>query len=304
MAAKRIRIELDEAGARALHAALTSVLASEALAADQATAARGVLEQLDRRVPDWVAEDPEQTVLAALAEAEAQGRGALAEEELIATLGAGGASVSGLLNRMVDERLLQRTERDGRIWLAAGRRRQTPADPVTDPEALVDLLYAERRPGRWAHRPSVQAIGRLDDDAFDALAGELRQRGLLEPSDNDELELTDDGATLARERWAERSPTPHWRIPAPALPYRELPIEATAADRRCPSAGCEGSVSARSAAWKALVRDGSVEWTCPECSRTWLLYLQAYNDDGVPDWNPAHPPVEGDHNRPHWRSGR
>jgi hypothetical protein len=75
----------------------------------------------------------------------------------------------------------------------------------------------------------------------------------------------------------------------------------TAADRRCPSTGCEGSVSARSATWKALVRDGSVEWTCPECSRTWLLYLQAYNDDGVP----AHrDPVEGDHNRPHWRSGR
>jgi len=70
VAAKRIRIELDEAGARALHAALTSVLASEALAADQASAARGVLEQLDRRVPDWVAEDPEQTVLAALAEAD------------------------------------------------------------------------------------------------------------------------------------------------------------------------------------------------------------------------------------------
>ena len=304
MAPKRIRIELDETGARALHAALTSVLASEALAADQASAARGVLEQLDRRVPDWVAEDPEQTVLAALAEAEAQGRGALAEEELIATLGAGGASVSGLLNRMVDERLLQRTERDGRIWLAAGRRRQTPADPVTDPEALVDLLYAERRPGRWAHRPSVQAIGRLDDDAFEELAGALRTRALLEPSDTDELELTDDGATLARERWAARSPTPHWRIPAPALPYRELPIEAAAADRRCPSAGCEGSVSARSAAWKALIRDGSVEWTCPECSRTWLLYLQAYNEDGAPDWNPAHPPVEGDHNRPHWRSGR
>ena len=263
-----------------------------------------MLEQLDRRVPDWVAEDPEQTVLAALAEAEAQGRGALAEEELIATLGAGGASVSGLLNRMVDERLLQRTERDGRIWLAAGRRRQTPADPVTDPEALVDLLYAERRPGRWAHRPSVQAIGRLDDDAFEELAGALRTRALLEPPDTDELELTDDGATLARERWAARSPTPHWRIPAPALPYRELPIEAAAADRRCPSAGCEGSVSARSAAWKALIRDGSVEWTCPECSRTWLLYLQAYNEDGAPDWNPAHPPVEGDHNRPHWRSGR
>jgi hypothetical protein len=301
VAPKRIRIELDEPAARALHAALTGLLASEAAGAEQAAAARGVLEQLDRRVPEWVAEDPEQTVLAALAEAEAQGRGALAEEELIASLGAGGASVRSLLDRMVKERLLQRTERDGRVWLAAGRRRQAAAGPVTEPDALVDLLYAERRPGRWAHRPSVQAIGRLDDAAFEALAGELQARGLLEPFDSDDIELTDDGAALARERWAERSPTPHWRIPAPALPYRELPIETAPADMKCSSAGCDGKLTRRSAAWKALLRDGSVEWTCPGCSRTWLIYLQAYDDVGVPAYRD---PDGGVQNRPHWRSGR
>jgi hypothetical protein len=301
VAPKRIRIELDEPGARALHAALTGLLASEAAGAEQVAAARGVLEQLDRRVPEWVAEDPEQTVLAALASAEAQGRGALAEEELIASLGAGGASLRPLLDRMVKQRLLQRTEREGRVWLATGRRRQAATGPVTEPDALVDLLYAERRPGRWAHRASVQTIGRLDDATFEALAGELRSRGLLEPSDSDDLELTDEGATLARERWAARSPTPHWRIPAPALPYRELRIEAGPADLKCPSSGCGGKLTRRAAAWKALVRDGSVEWTCPGCSRTWLIYLQAYDDDGVPAYRD---PVEGDHNRPHWRSGR
>jgi hypothetical protein len=301
VAPRRIRIELDEQGARALHAALTSALAGDKLGTGQQTAARAVLEQLDRRVPDWVAEDPEQTVLATLAEAEAEGRGALAEEELTERLGAGGASLAGLLDRMVEGRLLQRTERDGRTWLAAGRRRPATGEPVTEPEALVDLLYAERRPGRWAHRPSVQAIGRLDDGAFETLTSELRRRGLLEPSATDELELTDDGATLARERWAERSPTPHWRIPAPALPYRELPLKATAADRKCPSTGCTGNLTARSAAWKALTRDGSVEWTCPECSRTWLIHLQAYDDDGVPAYGD---PATGDHNRPHWRSSR
>ena len=128
MAPKRIRIELDEPGARALHEALTGLLASNAVGAEQAAAARGVLEQLDRRVPEWVAEDPEQTVLAALAEAEAKGRGALAEEELIASLGAGGASVRGLLDRMVKERLLQRTERDG--GLARGRPRAGRPPPA------------------------------------------------------------------------------------------------------------------------------------------------------------------------------
>jgi hypothetical protein len=311
VAPKRIRIELDEPGARALHAALTAVLANDAMDAEQAVAARGVLEQLDRRVPDWVAEDPEQTVLAALAEAEAQGRGALAEEELAKALGAGGASVRALLDRMAKERLLQRAERDGRTWHAAapaGRRRHAAprAEPVTEPEALVDLLYAERRPGRWAHRPSVQAIGRLDDAALESLATDLRARGLLEPAGSDDLELSDDGAALARERWAARSPTPHWRIPAPALPYRELPVKVGAADKRCPSAGCDGeatwlSARGRSATMKALLRDGSVEWTCPACSRTWLIYLQAYNDDGVPAYRN---PDEGDHNRPRWRSGR
>ena len=307
MAPKRIRIELDEPGARALHAALTAALAAGVLDGDQTAATRGVLEQLDRRMPDWAPDDPEQAVLAALAEAEAQGRGALAEEELAEALGAGGASVRALLDRMAKERLLQRTERDGRTWLAAspaGRRRHAAprTEAVTEPETLVDLLYAERRPGRWAHRPSVQAIGRLDDAAFEVLARQLRTQGLLEPAaDSDELELTDAGADLARERWAAHSPTPHWRIPPPALPYRSLPVKATAADRRCPSSGCKGSVSARSATWKTVLRDGSVEWTCPECSRSWLLYLLAYNDDGVPAYRD---PVEGDHNRPHWRSSR
>jgi hypothetical protein len=296
VAPRRIRIELDEPAARGLHAALTAALGH--LDADREAAARAVLEQLDRRVPEWVAEEPEQAVLAALAEAEA---GALAEDELVAAIGAGGASVRGLLDRMVKQRLLQRTEREGRTWLAARRRTGPPPEPVTDADALLDLVYAERRPSRWAHRPSVQAIGRLDDAAFERLASELRGRGLLEPAGDDELALTDEGAALARDRWAARSPTPHWRIPAPPLPYRELPVRVEPTDRACPSAGCNGRISERSAAWKALVRDGSVEWTCPKCSRTWLIYLQAYNDDGVPAYRD---PVEGDYNRPHWRSGR
>ena len=313
---RRIRIELDEPGARALHAALTAALAADRVDAAQAAAARGVLKQLDRRVPDWVAEDPVPAVLAALAHAEAQGRGALAEEQLASALGAQGASVRAVLDRMAKERLVQRTERDGRVWLAtapAGRRRhaaQRASDtPVADPDALVDLVYAEHRPGRWAHRPCVQAIGRLDDGAFEVLAADLRARGLLEPHDPADaaaLALTDDGAALARERWSATSPVPHWRIPAPPLPSRDLPPRVSAQDRGCPSAGCDGraawlTAGGRSATWRALVRDGAVEWTCPDCSRTWLVYLQAYPSDGAAAYRD---PAEGDHHRPHWRSGR
>jgi hypothetical protein len=314
---RKIRIELDEPAARALHAALTAALAGEPVDADQAQAARGVLAQLDRRVPGWAApgEDPylaaADAVLGTLAAAESEGRAALAEEELAAALGAGGASIGGVLERMARERLVRRTEHEGRPLVAAapaGRRRHGAREavagaPVADADTLVDILYAEHRPGRWAHRPAVQAIARLDDAALDALAGDLRARGLLEP---DDLALTDAGAALARERWAATSSLPHWRIPAPALPYRELPVRVDADDRRCPSEGCDGRATwlkegGRSAAWKALVRDGSVEWTCPACSRTWLVYLQAETRDGAPAYRD---PGEGEYNRPRWRGSR
>ncbi len=296
---RRIRIELDEPAARGLHATLSAALAA---GDPHASAARDVLAQLDRRVPEWIAADPEREVLEALEQAEAQGRGALSEEELAQALGAHGASLRQTLDRMAKERLLLRTERDGRTWLAAGRRRHAvPEHRIGTADDLVVLLYAERRPGRWAHRPSVQAIARLDDAAFDHLAAELDRRGLLEPAGGDDLSLTDRGAELARERWAATSKTPHWRIPAPPLPYRELPVTLEAHDRRCPSAGCDGEWSGRSSTARALVREGSVEWTCPGCSRTWLIYLQAYNADGVPAYED---PARGDHTRPHWRSGR
>jgi hypothetical protein len=319
-APRRIRIELDQAGARALHAALTAALAGALVDTAEAGAARKVLEQLDRRVPDWVAADAgddgylaaADAILAALAEAEAGGRAALAEEELTVALAAGGASLGGVLDRMAREGLVQRIERDDRIWIGparAGRRRQdAPTDALVASDALLDLVYAEYRPGRWAHRPSVQAIGRLDDDAFEALAGELRAGGLLAAADPDDpaaLELTDRGAAQARERWAAAASLPHWRIPAPPLPYQPLPVRIEPEDRRCPAARCDGRATwlkpGRSEAWKTLLRDGAVEWACPACARTWLVYLQACEPSGAPAYrNPA----GADHNRPYRRSGR
>ena len=175
-----------------------------------------------------------------------------------------------------------------------------------DAETLVDVAYAEHRPSRWAYRPAVQAITRLDDTAFDALAGALRARGLLEPAQDDDLTLTDAGAELARERWAQSSSQPHWMIPAPSLPYRKLAVRIEPEDQRCPSSGCDGEATwlrpkGRSAAFKALVGDGSVAWTCPACSRKWVVYLQGYNDDGAPAYRD---PDEAAYNRPRWRRSR
>jgi hypothetical protein len=87
---------------------------------------------------------------------------------------------------------------------------------------------------------------------------------------------------------------------------RPARAEVQPSDRECPSAGCDGKATwlvakGRSATWKALTRDGSVTWTCPKCSRTWVIYLQAHDDDGAPAYRS---PVDGDHNRPYWRSSR
>jgi hypothetical protein len=190
--------------------------------------------------------------------------------------------------------------------LAAPAPAADPPAAIADPDELVDVLYAERRPSRWAYRPAVQAIARLGDAEFDVLAAQLRTRGLLEPGDADDLTLTDAGATLARERWAATSTVPHWQIPAPPLPYRELPVRVEPDDRGCPSAGCDGEAAwlkakSRAAAFKTLVRDGSVEWTCPACSRKWVVYLQAHEDDGAPAYRD---PVDGTYNRPLWRRSR
>jgi hypothetical protein len=313
VAPRRIRIELDEPGARALHAALAAALATDLLDADEAATARGVLEQLDRRVPEWVADtaDPYLSTVDAILDVLAGE--ARTEDQLAAALGAGGASLRTALDRMAKERLVRRTEHRGRAWIAAApagrRRRAAEVESPGEPEALVDLLYAEHRPGRWAHRPCVQAIGRLDDAAFEPLAGALRARGLLEPADPEDqaaLTLTDEGASLARARWAAISPEPHWRIPPPPLPYRPLPVRVRPEDRVCPSPGCESRAAwlkpgSRSAAWRALVRDGSVEWRCDACSRAWLVYLQAHDDGGAPAYRD---PADGDHNRPRWRGGR
>jgi hypothetical protein len=225
-AARKIRLELDDDSARALRAALSTVLASGAVDADEAAAARTVLDQLDR-----------------------------VGEPAAPADGAGLASDAG---------------------------------------ALVDLIYA------------VQAIARLDDPAFDALASDLRGRGLLEPADGDDLALTDAGADLARERWAATSTLPHWRIPAPPVPYRKLPVRVEPADRRCAARGCDDEATwlkpkGRSAAFKALVSEGSVEWTCPQCSRKWTIYLQAHNDDGTPAYRG---PDDAAYNRPLWRRSR
>jgi hypothetical protein len=225
----KIRIELDQDGARALHDSLSTALAA---GADE-TVVRSVLEQL---------------------------------------------------GDVVDE----------------------PEPSVGDADALVDLLYAEHRPSRWAYRPAVQAIARLEDAAFEVLAGQLRTRGLLEHSEGDDLALTDAGADLARERWAASSSLPHWRIPAPPLPYRELPVRVEPEDRHCRARGCDGEATwlrpkGRSAAFKALVKDGSVEWPCPQCSRRWTIYLQAVSDDGAPAYRD---PVDGAYNRPLWRRSR
>jgi hypothetical protein len=93
----RVRLELDERRARALHAALSEVLGAQLLAGDRRNAARELLDELDAKVPDWLSAAPiggeagyliaADAVLRALADVEERDRSALSEIELLVALG-------------------------------------------------------------------------------------------------------------------------------------------------------------------------------------------------------------------------
>jgi hypothetical protein len=218
----------------------------------------------------------------------------------------------------------------------AGRRflhRDTAADDtwrVRDADGLLDLIYAEHRPGHSAHRPLVQAIGRLEDEDLAELVEVLAGLGLLltetdtilrdvEDHRQDRemtLELTTKGAALARERWQASAPPGVYRLlfdgpPAPPLPFRpRLPLRIDRADRSHPDDGsyCSSHGVGAPAAWlvrssktklfETLKRDGAVHWKCPRCDHKWLVYLQGFTADDKPAYAD---PAAATHNRPRWR---
>jgi hypothetical protein len=334
--AARIRLELDQRKAGALHAAVSEALGAQLLAGGHLEAARELLDQLDAKVPGWLTAAPiggeagyliaAETVLRALVDAEDRGRSALSEIELLHALGDAkplGATASDVFARMRREQLIR--ARNGhdreRWWTAApaGRRflhrdiaARDDAWAVKSADALLDLIYVEQRPCGSAHRASVQAIGRLESGEFAALLEQLRARDLLEASATSELwvELNWNGVQLARERWrdggTERRST--WDgPPPPPRPYRRgLPIWIEARDREHPDqpAGCDCPPAAwlqrssKTKLWATLRRDGAVEWTCRHCDSHWLVYLQAYGRDDLPAYRD---PAQATHNRPHWR---
>jgi hypothetical protein len=335
-AATRVRLDLDQRRAGALHAALTEALNAQLVAGDRRDAARELLAQLDAKVPGWLTAAPiggeagyliaAEAVLRALVDAEDRGRSALAEIELLGALGDAkplGTSAGDVLGRMRREQLIRvRWDRGEGWWTAApaGRRfvhRDTAALDdawtVSDPDGLLDLIYAEHRPGRQAHRQSVQAIGRLASDELGALLGQLAARDLLDASRTDErwIELSWNGVQLARERWRDGG-TEHrlaWDgPPPPPHPYRRgLPIRINPEDRvhpeRRPGDGPAGRYctpaawlrrSSKTKLWATLRRDGAAVWTCRRCDSHWLVYLQAHGrETNPPTASPPRRPTTG-----------
>lgn len=343
---KRVRLELDERRARGVHAAIREALNSDLLAGEHLTAAREVLEQLNSRVPGWLQAGPiggeagylvaADAVLRALVGGEDRGRPSLTETELLRELGDAkplGATAADVLERMRREKFItvQTAHRD-QPWITAapaGRRflhRDTAVHDasaiVRDPDALVDLIYAEYRAGDRAHRPSVQAIGHLEDDELVALVNVLLDLDLIDPPDVPGeiptwtwLALTAKGSNLARERWQQSAPPGTRRYafdhpPAPPLPYqRRLPLRISREDREHPAwydddhRSCWSPASwlqrsSKTKLFATLKRDGSVVWSCNRCSHTWLVYLQAFTADGKPAYAD---PAAGAYNRPLWR---
>jgi hypothetical protein len=344
---KRIRLELDERRARGVHAAIREAINRDLLAGEHLVGAREVLELLDSRVPGWLQAGPiggeagylvaAEAVLRALVHAEDErGRPSLTETELLRELGDAkplGATAADVLERMRREKFITiQTEHRDQPWITAapaGRRflhRDTAAHDesaiVRDPDALLDLIYAEHGAGGRAHRPSVQAIARLEIDELVALVDVLLERGLVDPPDVPGdiqtwmwLTLSAKGSNLARERWQHSAPPGTRRYafdhpPAPPLPYqRRLPLRISREDREHPawydgdrSTWCSPANwlqrSSKTKLFATLKRDGSVVWSCSRCGHTWLVYLQAFTADGQPAYAD---PTAGAYNRPLWR---
>jgi hypothetical protein len=190
---------------------------------------------------------------------------------------------------------------------------------VRDYNALLDLVYAEQRPGARGHRPSIQAIERLDDSELGELADALIGFDLLQAPDVPVvaatwLELTPEGSALARERWQQSAPPGTRRYafdrpPPPPLPFRRRlalrigrddrahPVDPSYGDNWCSQASWLQR-SSKTKLFATLKRDGAVQWTCTRCNDTWIVYLQAFTADGAPAYAD---PGAGTYNRPLWR---
>ena len=334
MTARSVRLQLSEDEARALHSAVEEAIAANLLPSQQRDAARTVLDRLGMRVPDWLDRTPvsgeagylmaADAVLRVLIEAENRGRDALADIELAHALGdakPAGVTVDQVLRRMEREKLVRSARSDGGpTWFTAtraGRQRlsstldgsvQSAEWVVDDVDGLVELIFREHRPGREAFRPFVQAIGRLSDERFDALADDLRAAGLLEPITDVArplaLALTDRGAQIAEARVRASLPAHAylWALPAPPLPYiRAMPLLATREDRECTCRHGHAAwlqTSSRTKLHATIRRVGVAEWDCRWCCGRWIIYLLGYARDGMPAYAR---PKDATHVRPVWR---
>src|SRR3954471_1596978 len=132
-ARRRVRLDLDEHQARALHAAIQEALAAELVGGDFAADARAVLSRLSAKVPSWLDRAvvggeagylmAAEAVLRALVDVEREGRYALLEEQLAHAVGPAkppGVSVTAVLARMRREQLIRVSVRgsDGQRWWA------------------------------------------------------------------------------------------------------------------------------------------------------------------------------------------
>jgi hypothetical protein len=137
MTQRRVRLELDERKARALHAALSETIARELLTGDRLAATREILDGLADKVPGWLDVAPvggeagyliaAEAVLRALVAAEERGLTALGEPELQRELGDAkplGSTASDVLQRMRREKLISHAYGDRELYRAepAGRR--------------------------------------------------------------------------------------------------------------------------------------------------------------------------------------
>ena len=261
----------------------------------------------------------------------------LTEIELLRALGDAkplGSTATDVLGRMRREQLIRTVHggpqrgalvdgRAGRPAVPASRHRGArDAWAVRDADALLDLIYAEHRPGgSGAPARRCRRSGGSTPNELDALVAQLQTRtGCSRRTVNERagwLELTWSGVRAAPARALGRgcgseAPLPLGWAAATAAPYqRRLPIRIGGEDRRHPDRwpdepatgatarrrrGC--SARARRSCGRRCAVTAPPSGRCRNCDSHWLVYLQAYGRDDRPAYRD---PAEATHNRPHWR---
>jgi DNA-binding PadR family transcriptional regulator len=332
------RLTASHAELTVLCEALRESIAAELLSPSSVATARELLNELDAKLPSAIDHHPagpaagrlmagDEILRLLLTHEDRYSYSALTNEEIAARFDWKPAEVS--VRQLLEEfcrggwlagrgkgaerryELTRKGRGRARALADTGQADETEARP-TEPEELLDLIYAdstpcairfgeddEHVPGVW-HPPTVRAAARLDQETFAALEAALRADGLVGERIHCYGTLTAAGEQFALERWRASQPRHAlYRPPRLSRPYRRArEVVALSEDRACPNCGSPVAWLARrrSRRWEELLDRGEADHTCASCDVRRTIYLEPTDKYGR--YDPVGDPAIC---RPRWR---